>query len=828
MQVDRIFQQRRGILWLVFLVVVGILAGCGGEKDVDKPEEEGGEEPVPVVAKLPEFVLTDQTGGSFGSADLHGKVWIADFVFTRCAGSCPIQTAEKVKLQGQLAGEVWMVTFTVDPEFDSPQVLAEYARAHGVGPQWKFLTGGRGDLWNLSSNGFGFEVAEDARNTKMPILHSSKFSVVDRQGRLRGTYDGLTAGGMAKLKGDLAKVLAERPPEAGGDRGAAFRKFPYPEEIVSPPWVESRAELQIAGAGRIGFFHDFRFSDEVVESGITFKNRIVDDAGKYHKAVHYDHGNGIAVADVDGDGLLDIYFTTQIGSNELWRNLGGGKFGNITSPAISLADKIGVSASFGDTDNDGDVDLFATTVRGGNYFFENDGKGSFTDKTESAGLGYVGHSSGAVFFDYDKDGLLDLFLCNVGVYTTDERGAGGYCVGLADAFEGHTKEGRSERSILYRNEGKNVFTDVSEKVGLVDESWTGDAAPFDYNSDGWTDLYVLSMQGHDQLYENVGGENFVMKSREVFPKTSWGAMGVQVLDFDNDGHQDLFITDMHSDMSQAVGPNREKQKSEMLWKEQMLRSGGMSIFGNTFFRNKGDGTFEEISDEIGAENYWPWGLSAGDLNADGFVDVFIAASMNFPFRYGVNSLLLNDGGKRFEDSEYILGVEPRRGGRTAKPWFKLDPTGEDKGHKLVAQYNLTEPVEVWGSLGTRASAIFDFENDGDLDIVTNEFHDGPMVLVSNLSERKAIGWLQVKLVGVGEGGSNKDGLGAVVTVEAGGKSWTQVHDGVSGYLSHGVMPLYFGLGEATAVERLTVRWPSGKEQVVEGPEMNTRVVVPES
>ena len=203
--------------------------------------------------------------------------------------------------------------------------------------------------------------------------------------------------------------------------------------------------------------------------------------------------------------------------------------------------------------------------------------------------------------------------------------------------------------------------------------------------------------------------------------------------------------------------------------------------------------------------------------------------MNFPFRYGVNSLLLNDGGKRFEDSEYILGVEPRRGGRTAKPWFKLDPTGEDKGHKLVAQYNLTEPVEVWGALGTRASAIFDFENDGDLDIVTNEFHDGPMVLVSNLSEKKPIAWLQVELRGAGgERGSNRDGLGAVVQVVAGGKSWTQVHDGVSGYLSHSVMPLYFGLGEATAVERLTVRWPSGKEQVVEEPEINTRVVVPES
>ncbi|NIP97381.1 MAG: VCBS repeat-containing protein, partial [Akkermansiaceae bacterium] len=224
--------------------------------------------------------------------------------------------------------------------------------------------------------------------------------------------------------------------------------------------------------------------------------------------------------------------------------------------------------------------------------------------------------------------------------------------------------------------------------------WTGNAAPLDYNEDGWTDLYVLSMQGHDQLYENVRGEKFEKKSREVFPRTSWGAMGIQVFDFDNDGHQDIFITDMHSDMSQEVGPNREKLKSDMKWPESMLQSGGMSIFGNTFFRGLGGGRFEEVSDRIGAENYWPWGLSAGDLNADGFIDVFIASSMNFPFRYGVNSLLLNDGGKRFEDSEFILGVEPRRDGRTAKPWFKLDPAGEDKDHAVVREFNLKEPVEV--------------------------------------------------------------------------------------------------------------------------------------
>ncbi|NIP95270.1 MAG: SCO family protein, partial [Akkermansiaceae bacterium] len=150
--------------------------------------------------------LTDQDGGSFGSADLHGKVWIADFIFTRCAGTCPMQSAEKAKLQEELKAhpardEIRLVTFTVDPEHDTPPVLAEYARAHRADPShWKFLTGPRGDLWNLSANGFKMDVADDAGNEKMPILHSSRFVLVDRAGRLRGYYDGLEEQGLTDLR----------------------------------------------------------------------------------------------------------------------------------------------------------------------------------------------------------------------------------------------------------------------------------------------------------------------------------------------------------------------------------------------------------------------------------------------------------------------------------------------------------------------------------------------------------------------------------------------------------------------------------------------------
>jgi hypothetical protein len=598
-----------------------------------------------------------------------------------------------------------------------------------------------------------------------------------------------------------------------------------PDGLQETGWIRALRDAQVAAIATVPVFHDFRFTDRVKDSGITFRHRIVDDAGKTYKAAHYDHGNGIAVADVDGDGRLDIYFTSQAGGNELWRNVGGGRFEDVTASAgVAVAGKVSVSAAFADIDNDGDPDLYVTTVRGGNRLFENDGHGRFSDISKTSGLDYVGHSSSALFFDYNHDGRLDLFLVNVGKYTTETIGGEDqkFYVAYEDAFSGHLKPERTERSRLYRNEGGDRFADVSQRMGLLDTSWSGDASVLDANDDGWPDLYVLNMEGDDQYYENVKGQRFVKKSRELFPKTSWGAMGIKVFDVDNDGRQDIFITDMHSDMSDPIGPEHEKMKSEMKWPVEFRGSGRTSIWGNSLFLKDGPDKYREMSDAYSAENYCPWGPSVGDVNADGFEDVFIASGMNYPERYMLNSVKLNDRGRRFVDAELVLGVEPRAGG-LATPWFELDASGRDRTHPDAA--GLTGRVSVWGARGSRSAAIFDVDGDGDLDIVTNEFNAAPMVLVSDLADKAPVHFLSLKLSGTA---SNADGLGAVVTVTAGGKSYTRVMDGSSGYLSHSVAPLYFGLGSAASVDRVEIRWPSGQHQVLAAvPAMSSVVTVRE-
>lgn len=611
------------------------------------------------------------------------------------------------------------------------------------------------------------------------------------------------------------------------------------EKPPFPEWLNAMAAIQIAKAGTLGARHDFSLKDRLPDTGITFRHKVVPDGAGAFKPNQYDHGNGVAVADVDGDGFLDVYFMSQYGRKELWRNAGDGTFEDITDSAgVASEDKVGVAASFADLDNDGDADLYMTSVRFGNDLYENDGAGHFTNVTSDSGLGYSGHSSAVEFFDYDHDGLLDVFLSNVGIYTAEEKVLGPanpfrpdedkwypYYVGLDDAFKAHLIPERSESSVLFRNVGGLRFEDVTEPMGVMSDAWNGDALPFDANGDGWVDLYLENMQGHDVYFENQGGERFIDKTSQVFPRTPWGSVGGSVVDYDNNGRQDLYIVDMHSDMNEDVSPTRDDLKARNVQPESYTRSEGRSIWGNGFYRNQGPNSFDEISDAIGVETMWPWGVSVGDLNADGFEDLFVTSSMNFAFRYHPNIVLLNDGGSRFVRSEFTLGVEPRRDNAAFKPWFSVE-CAEEPDHMLCGDTNASGRQDAWEPYGSRGSVLFDIEGDGDLDVITIDNNSEPQVLFSDLAAKGAVNSLVVHLTGKT---SNRDGLGAVVTVVAGEDSYQQVNDGQSGYLAQSSMPLYFGLGEHTIVDSVIVKWPSGVEQTVPGPiEPGTRLEVAES
>src|SRR5436190_19454693 len=177
------------------------------------------------------------------------------------------------------------------------------------------------------------------------------------------------------------------------------------------------------------------------------------------------------------------------------------------------------------------------------------------------------------------------------------------------------------------------------------------------------------------------------------------------------------------------------------------------------------------------ETYWPWGMSVADFNADGFEDVFVTAGMGYPFRYGIQSLLLNDGGRKFFDTEFVLGIEPRQKGPLIE-YFKMDCSGADKGEDLC--YHKMGELKVEGPTRSRSSAAFDLDNNGDLDLVVNDMNDRPQIFLSNLAAQRKVHFLKIRLKGTK---SNADGLGALVTVQAGGRTWMQQHDAKSGYLS---------------------------------------------
>jgi len=592
--------------------------------------------------------------------------------------------------------------------------------------------------------------------------------------------------------------------------GLAFFLIPWIwQDEPDTPNNHKAAAGFVEGAEEAGI--DFRMAFLPGEQGVNFKINL------------YDHGCGVAVGDFDNDGHDDLYFVNQLGPNKLYRNKRDGTFEDVTDKAgVGLGDRVCVAAAWGDYDNDGFPDLFVTSTRGGNVLLHNNGDGTFTDVTKTAGVELVAHSQTATFFDYDGDGLLDLFVTNTARWTLDDDRKAHYYPGPTDLLE--LVSSPKEHNVLYRNNGDGTFTDVTDKAGLAGKGWGGDVAVFDYDGDGRLDLFVTNMFGANQLYHNNGG-TFTDVTKDVLGRTSWGAIGSKAFDLNNDGHLDLLVADMHSDMwvppdgRQLVSAKKKYPKvAGRLASEEgdsdderyFSRANPIRydevVFGNTLFKARPGRKFAEVSDKAGAETFWPWGVATGDFDNDGFEDVFLPSGMGHPYFYWASALLMNNGDETFTDRADETGIEPPPGGRYL-------------------------PEKIGGRRVPRSSrCAATVYRDGRLDLVVNNFNDRAFYFRNQFPKQNYIAFRLTGARHLRQSGSNRDAVGALVYLHRDKEVMVRQVHAAGGYLSQSSQTLHFGLGDRTRIDWAEIRWPSGVRQQIGNPKINTlhRVTEPKT
>jgi hypothetical protein len=593
-----------------------------------------------------------------------------------------------------------------------------------------------------------------------------------------------------------------------------------PNALAGGGAPKAAPEAPAAAAAQSGM----KFEERAESAGLKFVMKFLpSEQGENFKINFYDHGSGVAIGDYDGDGLDDVFFCNQLGPCALFHDEGGGKFREVTKDAGELAaaldGKICVGAVWADVDGDGLEDLFVTTVRGGNVLLKNLGGGRFRDATKESGLSLVTESWSPCFFDMDGDGDLDLLVTNTAHWTYDQYDdRQRYFAGKISLDE--LISSPKEPNVLYRNDGKGHFTDVTDASGMRGTGWCGDMAVFDYDGDGAPDVFVCNMFGSSVLYHNDGKGVFTDVTKQTLGRTSWGAVGARAFDYDGDGRLDLFVVDMHSDMwmpfnldpafveehkkyrsffERSIQLRLQSPKADQEFAQKIGIKPDEVVFGNTLYRARGDGKFDEVSDAAHVETLWPWGIAEGDFDCDGNVDAYIPSGMGLPLFYWRNSLLRNRGDGTFVDVCKEAGTEPPPGGTETDQWI---------GSKRVVR-------------SSRAAATADFDGDGRLDLVVNNFNDRAFYF-HNVSVPRH--WCELRLVGTK---SNREAIGALVRLTAGGKTQVRQVQAAGGYLSQSSNVLHFGLADATTITKIEIRWPSGLLQTLSPPAVDSRTTVTE-
>ena len=550
------------------------------------------------------------------------------------------------------------------------------------------------------------------------------------------------------------------------------------------------------------------------ESGITFANTITPtESHTFERDFFLYNGAGVAVGDIDGDGLPDIYLTGNMVSSRLYLNRGGMRFEDITESAGVGTDRWATGASMVDIEGDGDLDLYVSVAGPewtppedrANLLFINNGDRTFSEAASSFGIADTGYTMHAVFFDYDGDGPLDLFLLanSPGEFGRGETGR---------AVFGPQTANPAGFDQLYRNNGNGTFTNTSEEAGIRQELGYGlGVVAADVNRDGWPDLYVSNdIAPSDVLYVNNGDGTFTDRSGEWLGHTSFAGMGVDIADFSNDGWPDILQVDM---MPEDLGARKRVSGSTTLGELRRLSARGSSpqYNTNTLQLNQGvaaDGqvVFSEIARLAGvAYTDWSWSALFGDYDNDGFKDIFVTtgypkAVTDFDYQSAnIAARGIRDPERsRQRIRELLAGLHA-----FSVPNYAFRNDGD---------LTFTNSTREWG-LGhagfSYGAAQADLNNDGRLDLVVNNL-DAPASIYENVSPGdSASHYLQVRLEGEQP---NPRGLGSRLILTAGGQKQYVEHTPYRGYLSTMDDRIHFGLGRADRVDTLEVIWPDGRSQ----------------
>jgi hypothetical protein len=536
------------------------------------------------------------------------------------------------------------------------------------------------------------------------------------------------------------------------------------------------------------------------ETGISFNNTLNETENLNVMAYEYFYnGGGVAVGDINNDGLPDLYFTANMKSNKLYLNEGGMKFRDITRSAgvegRSAGWKTGVTMA--DVNGDGLLDIYVCysgkqpdKLRA-NQLFINRGNLVFEDQAKNFGLDDISYSTQASFFDFDKDGDLDLFLLNHNVKKFDN-------MELAK-FRQETSPLASNK--LFENKG-NVFTDISAKAGINQNPLTFGlgVAIADIDKDGWQDIYVTNDYNEpDYLYLNRGDGTFTDKSKTSFRHISHFSMGVDIADFNNDNLPDIFTLDMlpADNRRQKLLQLQENYESFQLMLNQDLHKQYMR---NMLQLNNGDGTFSEIGQLAGVSNTdWSWCPLFADFDNDGFKDLFITTGY---LRDYTNKDFLRYWGdykiKKAMDREPMLMMDLVRAMPTT-PFqnFIFQNNGDLTFSNRQKEWGFTQDKI------SSAAVYADLDNDGDLDLVVNNINEDAFIYRNNSSGLSGNNFLAIKLTGKFKDAGN----GSRVNVYSGGMVQYQEVNQNRGYLSCVSTTLNFGLGKSAIIDSVRISWP---------------------